>query len=408
MDAKVHDFCPVDKDFIQKSEKPANEAIPGGDFSDFGRYFGSRPLPDVDATKTAIDSLKIRIPRQLVTVLDDELTANWVSVNTGSGRIDETRTRSGQLSKGNFGRAVGYSIQKMNVGGRQVEEFLTIGVPSKLLGSRYFEGITLDNAGLIYSEIMAQGVVKFGERDFLTETDCTDIDFKSDQVFTGDFLAAIKQIENRAAPSKYAGKGCRSFVRKDNQGVQFSDRSTTSFRKNPYLKIYHKGIELTYNSHDFATEFLGGVDFSKVVRLETTVKNRKHAQMLWGFDKVPFISLLSMPAEDRVKPFNHALNVHLIKNPTPRPRDPEKLSGRDILIYNFVADRWRAGKSFVEIIDTGIQGIEDVKERSRLKKHLERICERCKITHLKTLGAWEETIAQDWPFDEFLGEYLAA
>lgn len=370
-----------------------------------GQYFDATAAPSFVLENISIDSLKLRLPRDLVTVTNSDLIDPWELVNIGSGNIDESKRREGRLSHLCAGFSVSYGIDRMNVE-KSVQEFVTIGIPSKLLGDRYFEGITSDNVGLIHQALMAQGVVKFSEYDLREKSDCTDIDFKTDSIFTGDFKKFLREIEANVKPSKYTGKGCRTFAQKENQGIQFSTRETTSFQTNPFLKIYHKGRELMYQSNRFAGAHLRDIDYSDIVRMETTVKNRKHVKMLWGVNKAPFEILLKLEPEEKRKAFQHAISAHLLKAEGTRPRHPEKLSGKDVLLFNLVMERWTAGKTFGEIIDLSIEGIDNKVERYRQKKHMEKICKLCETERLKMLHAHHETTGKLYPFEEHLRDYL--
>ena len=58
-------------------------------------------------------------------------------------------------------------------------QYLIILVNAKQLGSRYFEGITIDNVVQLHSYLIGLGVVQFSLKE-LMKGECTDIDFKKE------------------------------------------------------------------------------------------------------------------------------------------------------------------------------------------------------------------------------------
>lgn len=67
-----------------------------------------------------------------------------------------------------------------------------------------------------------------------------------------------------------------NFKGKGNYGIMFNKREASNYLNNPFVKIYHKGNDLKHNSKEFKKEYFSKVDTENIIRLETTIKNKKH------------------------------------------------------------------------------------------------------------------------------------
>jgi hypothetical protein len=56
-------------------------------------------------------------------------------------------------------------------------------------------------------------------------------------------------------PSKQKDKGYKQYNKKDNKGIEWSVRQSTSFKSHPFLKVYHKETELRNNSKEFKDNY---------------------------------------------------------------------------------------------------------------------------------------------------------
>ena len=333
----------------------------------------------------SIDSLKIRIPIHQIKIVDESITSKWLLVNEKTGDIDETYFKENSFKVSNNGISIRYGIEKQQTARQRIEPFLIILLPSKILCNRYFEGFTATNIEIVYNALISHKVVDFSLKSFLN-AECTDVDFKKDTILDLDtYNTSIKKIIDLAKPSKKKNQGYNIFNSVDNKGIEFSDRRTTSFKSNPYLKIYHKEVELTNNSETFARNYLQEVDIANVVRIECTVKNKAHFRYL-GIEDTRLQKLLELSPEAKEKIMSSTLAKHL------EPRLNEivnkaEIKPNDRILYNFIISLMKSGFSFQTIRDViAISGIDCKVTRSRKRKEMNIIyntyIERTKLDKL--------------------------
>jgi hypothetical protein len=320
----------------------------------------------------SIDSLKIRIPIHQIKIVDESITSKWLLVNEKTGDIDETYFKENSFKVSNNGISIRYGIEKQQTARQRIEPFLIILLPSKILCNRYFEGFTATNIEIVYNALISHKVVDFSLKSFLN-AECTDVDFKKDTILDLDtYNTSIKKIIDLAKPSKKKNQGYNIFNSVDNKGIEFSDRRTTFFKSNPYLKIYHKEVELTNNSETFARNYLQEIDIGDVVRIECTVKNKAHFRYL-GINDTKLHSLLELSPEAKKTIMSSILAKHL------EPRINEivnkaEIKPNDRILYNFIISLMKSGFSFQTVRDViAISGIDDKNTRYRKRKELNYI-----------------------------------
>ena len=237
--------------------------------------------------RVEIDSLRLRIPFEEVTVINPVLTAKIGSYNADTGEaIDEPTARNwfrSEITNKATDKLYSYKwdVEKVTLHKGYPRKFLLIQINSKLLEKRYLQGLTLENSEVIYKQLMAQKVAHFSYEDFM-QSECTDVDFKKD-VINKDFIKAKEILNHMSKSYRQIAKGVKVFNTKDNSGIQWSDRRTAS-PSNPYLKLYHKGVELTNNkkSIHFYNEFIKpqNYDLSDVKELSLLLKTRSTLELM--------------------------------------------------------------------------------------------------------------------------------
>lgn len=318
----------------------------------------------------SVDSLKIRIPLHLCKVVDSCLTDKYYLVNASTGDYDESYFKQNSLCKKSKGISIRFAIETQMTSFRTKENYLTILLPSKALKQRYFEGFTLDNIEVVYNELMQLEVVSFSLKDFLNSSACTDVDFKRDFI-TKDLNTIIRQIGNNSKLGQRKNEGYRSFNRKDNVGIEYSDRRTTAFKSNPYLKVYHKQLELDCHSTEFTEAYLQGIDYTDIARIETTVKNKKHFNYL-GINNTSLHAILSLTKEQKYHILSDSVNKHL----EPRTREigtPSEIKPNIMVMYKLIALSMQQGLSYNAIKDIATNGIDNKSTKSRKRKELDEI-----------------------------------
>lgn len=342
--------------------------------------FRQLPVPDFGGRRYALDSLKLRIPYDLISVVDENLNGTWVMVNDLTGEVDDRSSRKNSIVRERSGITTSWKLDEMtNIDGRnEVDRFLTVTVPAKLLGGKYFQGINYENAFDVYDALLKEGVATFSKETFMEKSACTDMDFKTDFVLNDDFPTIVNRLKDLTKQSNKKGDGCRTFLKKDNQGIEFSERRTPRFRSQPYLKIYHKSLELMHQSSTFAKTYLNGVDFQNIARIETTVKNKAHVRHLWNIDGLNMKNAVSLPDADIEKAFTSAFRAHLdvqdLEGKT-RNRTVNDLSGKDLIIYNSMEMIISSGVEFHEYLDRMLSAFDDKVTRSRQRKLLNNLYE---------------------------------
>lgn len=320
----------------------------------------------------SIDSLKLRIPFERVEVVSLNLGANVVEVNIDTGeQLSEAEYKKNALKLSENGITVRYAIERQRTRKGIVREFLTIGINSKILKERYFEGITKGNILLVYNYLIDQKVALFEYMDLL-EAECTDVDIKKDTELK-DFRKHIPSIDKNTKPSKKKGRGSNTFRKSHNVGIEFSVRTTTEAQSNPFVKIYQKHLELYHNSIDFFREYIEPnyktKDIEHRVRIETTVKNKKHFRY-FDIEDTTLNNLLNLSEQT----LNNIIKLSLHKHMQPIQRtiqiDTSKVKANDIMIYTAIDLLLQQGISFERISDLMVESIENRSQKSKKRAYL--------------------------------------
>jgi hypothetical protein len=341
------------------------------------------------ALATSVDSLKIRIPAKLVNIKCPELTDSEIlKVNSSTGRIIGTAGTNKTTYEYSTGVLTPYSHELMRVS-RTPQDFVTVGLSSKLLKGKYFEGITIDNIELVHNELLKQKIIDCSLSSLLENGVCTDIDIKQDLLFNSDlkaFKQSLKVLQLAAKKTSKKGGGARLFTDKGNIGIEFSDRRSTAYKTAPYLKVYHKGQELLSKSYKFANTHLDNFNFSSIVRVEATIKNKKHFNSLFDekYETATLETVLSLTASEKQKVLDTAYAAHISSKRIARERDmregiPEDiLKGQDKIIYRLMQMLIQDGKQFdviVKEILSMYSGASCKVQRSRYKKKMSKLYE---------------------------------
>ena len=329
-----------------------------------GKIFAPLERPN-GLSEITTDTLKLRFPLSTVHVKDEILFSKELTVNNLTGEIKHEKISTLHKDK------TYYRIEPINLDGKSPTDCVVIALGAKLLKKRYLEGITIDNKDLIYDAIQSHGFIGFSMDTFMDKSTCTDIDYKKDIYYKGDIKKLINGLYAMSRPKKKQGEGCLPFRKKDNLGIQWSKRETTSTRSNPFLKMYAKGIELMRQHPKFHTEYLSEYDLKGLLRLEATLKNKKHFKHLFKHENQTLSAVLGMPQEDKQSVFNHAIKCHLIPKPKLKTKKI-KLNGQKVIIYKSMCHILSNGiMTFDEYSEDMLREFETKQERSRKRKMLQ-------------------------------------
>ena len=288
----------------------------------------------------SIDSFKIRIPIEDVQIINPEITSTKSLVNNLTGEVErEFKERSYKVERDGIKIRFALEIQVQP----KRAEYLVILINAKILQERYFEGICQATLETLYLRLMAEKVVDFSMETFL-RGQCTDVDIKKDFI-NEDLNKSIKIMIQNAKEHKQVNKGYNSFNQKTNKGIEFGKRKTaTGFY--PYLKIYHKGLELRHKSNLFMDRHLQGKTsgIDNLVRMETTIKGKK-AFRRHGIEDTSLGNIANLSQVDLQGIFNHALGIHLNKLNVRDTKPREGLTPTDQIILNSINDYMDGGLS---------------------------------------------------------------
>lgn len=339
-------------------------------------------------SKITIDSLKVRIPLSEVEIIGENLGKIHAKVNIETGEsFDEFKKNSEYYNY--KGVSMHWRLEDQYDKGI-VKSYLVLLINSKLLRQRYFEGIHRDNSKLLYDNVIQLGIVKFSYESFL-KAQCTDVDFKEDfycKIFN-DVILKIKNISKLYVESK---KGINLFKGKGNKGLEYGSRKTAT-PSYPYLKFYHKFIELVTNSTDFYNEYIKPLklDIENLVRVEFTIKNKKHFSK-YKIENTSFESILNLDQSTLEIIKNDILAVHLDK----RVKIIEvktKTTMKDNCTIQLMYWSIKSGMSYEQIRNS--ISVSNVKDKSQAKRKFYEYLDKLYKDHIEGLPEDKQSIEVD-------------
>lgn len=316
-----------------------------------------------------IDSLKLRIPRHKVSYVDETFASEYQKIFIETGVIEDHVNLDKHKVNVTFGIssriAVFHSLQ-----GGMAEEQIVIQCNAKQLKEKYFEGITKNTVKELYEYIISLHII-YVDFDTFLDAYVSDIDICWDTIVPPkNMIEANQEIFSNIKPSHYKFVG-KPFRKQTNIGIQFNTREKATPSK-PYCKIYHKTIELMYNSFEFAEKFLKGQDYQDIGRIEYCIKNSKHKKHL----KLNFQTMRELLEIDNKKLedilFSGVISYVETKNIMKEYKD---LSPTDRLILYFINKNIEKGADKTALYQA-LNQFEIPNERSRMKKKLTDLIEK--------------------------------
>lgn len=334
------------------------------------KYVLSSQISNNWLKKITIDSLKLRIPLSEVELIGDNIGKIHTTVNKETGESFEDFKKHSE--KYNYkGVSVHWRLEDQYDKGIVIP-YLVILVSSKILRQRYFEGFTKDNLRLVYDNIIELGISKFSYQSFL-KAQCTDVDFKKD-FFCKIFSEVIRHLKNISKSYQLSRKGINPFKGQGNKGVEYGSRKTAT-PAYPYLKFYHKFLELVSHSTEFYNEYIKPLklDIENLIRVEFTIKNKKHFSK-YKIEDTSLENILNLDQSTLEDIMKDVLSVHLdqrVNVVLPKA----KLNTMDILLLNFVTFCIKNGMSYNQICDNYIVGTskDPNKDKLRIRTKLDAI-----------------------------------
>lgn len=318
---------------------------------------------------TEIDSFKLRIPYRNVEITNYRLEALRTTTFEG-GEIETENFKKNALKFENNGIKTRFAIEVMptdNKGGKK--KYLTMLINSKLLEEKYRQGVTKTNIDFVHNALMKYDVARFDLKTML-EGFTTDIDFKTDVIATMDEVQELKKFFkiNAKVSTKY-----RPFNDKTNQGWQYSERETRAYKTNPFVKMYHKELELKYNSTDFYNAYIKGQDIKDLIRFETTIKNNAHMKVL-GITSNTLSNMLNLEDSFKKGILSKSINAHLESN-IKQIKVREGMSPLDEMLHNLIVMQMNQGMTFDRIRDFALSTFTEKTRKSKAKSKFNSIYE---------------------------------
>lgn len=321
--------------------------------------------------KASIDSLRIRIPKEKVQILDIGMnlhTANvLVDQDTGEvGEVDVESMKKLGIAKKENGITTRYLEQNIKGSHDIGHDYILILFNSKLLKGRYYEGINSDTIKLIYNELIKQQVVYFEYEDFLN-ANFTDTDIKIDFKLSGveDQQKLVKSLSSLTRPSITKAKGHSLTITRDAIMIQWSKREVAT-PSSPHLKVYAKDYESASFKTSLFFEKYNVPTIDGLTRIEGTIKNKKHWKYLGYEDDSTLANLLSLTQEQSKEIITKMSNNHLDNNISPDV-DEGKWTTSQSLASALINYALRKGDSINEVLHYYEPHAKDKSQRSKTK-----------------------------------------
>lgn len=238
-----------------------------------------------------IDSLKLRIKKDDIVVVDPTFIMPFMKFYPDNNSFELSLNDSEPLTKIINGITYRYYFKCYpNPKTGVLEEFLVLQISAKMLKERYFEGLNKTNYHEIVKDINNQFIIKITEKAFLNGL-VSDIDICINQLIDiKSYQTALSLLYNFSKSSVKPLLHLFESKNKNHQfinlGLDFNKREKAK-NTTPYLKIYHKGLELERKSKTFFSYYLSGVEsynrssfLNNLVRYEFTIKAYKHKEYL--------------------------------------------------------------------------------------------------------------------------------
>lgn len=355
----------------------------------------------------SVDSLALKIPLDLVEITHDTLNTMVTEYSIDNGVLDEKESyKKNALVKTLEHYNVYFKINKHHVGIHKVDksniyvETLSIGINSKFLEERYFEGITIENINIIYTKLMSLKVFKCDFKTFLNGY-ATDYDIKKDEYIAREtYKTAISEMHKVIPPSKGLHTGTNIFKEPTNLGLQWNDRNKSSATY-PFMKSYFKELELLNKSVMFYNRFLSDRLIKDLARFEYNIKTKPIARK-FKIKIVTFSDLLNTP-QIEFKRIHQAFVLQNFKDAVMSSKNTKneksELKPNDLINIRFIEYMLNDGQTFHLILNWVLEPIKDKNERYRKKKQLTMLY----TNNVKGKKVFEKSANLEKAFDFFGG-----
>ena len=323
----------------------------------------------------SIDSFKWRIELDKVDIINSNLLDHIINIktNTSTGEVLEEIPIQSNSLKSHFSKYhIHFAVNKIFG-----VEYLVVLINSKLLEFDYLKGISMLNIEPLFNKIMSCQVFSCSFEQFLSEGLVSDIDIKKDvEASPTHFKDIIKYLNTGSKAHKKAKHGINVFTQKNNLGVEWNSRTGATY-SNPFLKIYHKGVESKCSKNaEFFAQFVDLESITDRVRIEVTIKSFKEAQK-HGFKDNTLLTLLKATTDDLNAIITHAVTSNLEPRlKKVKSKSKTALNNSDLVIFLYLTELIKEkGVSFENAMFHVLEHQECKMSRSRLKTSLTKVYE---------------------------------
>lgn len=220
-----------------------------------------------------IDSLRIEIPLSEVKVLDKTLIEKLYLINSDAQVIKEKNGEPWVKVIDGINYKF-WSHGFYNVNTKVFDKYLVLLANAKMLHEKYFEGLNQDNIDFLLENLNKHKVVNISKEAFLKAT-VSDVDFCFDFNATPNELIEVVDVYQKTVI--VGSKDIVNGKKDTNKHVAlYLNSRKNQYPTKPYLKFYHKTLELKSKSEEFANKYLSSVDFDNVARCEVNLRNYKY------------------------------------------------------------------------------------------------------------------------------------
>ena len=314
-------------------------------------------------TKCSVDSLKIRIPLALLDSYDKSIVRVIQEVDEETCEIERVFKKTAKTYSFDTFKLTA-NIFKVN----SIDSLILL-VNSKQVAYNYFSGITLSTIRTIYEISISANILNCSFSTFM-QANCTDTDFKKDfPCIIDEYKQMINGLNTMGLTSTTRGHGANKMP--NSLGIEFNSRLTATISK-PFVKVYHKEIELQENSYDFADRYLSDINYKDIIRIESTVKDKKHFKtLLPELKDTSLDSILNLNTSQKDIIMADSFNRNLLPRAHNKVYNQEGLNQKDLyhlqILNIFVnQNKYTSDEAINKIIFT----MDCKVAKSRLKKYL--------------------------------------
>jgi hypothetical protein len=273
---------------------------------------------EIPCNTPLIDSLSLKIPLEDVTIIDKRLTSSTHTYYADLEviELDAKPPKPIKISFNGINLTIGIANQphtKTN-GEQTTKPFVFLTLSSKLLKNRYFQGINNHNIESLYEHFI-QFEIFFCTLEVFLNSQVNDIDVCLNRyVEDAYFIKSLEKLQSQCGIKKDLSKIINEPL---NKGISFKQRNTSTPGL-PFIKIYHKELELLSKSLEFYEHYIKDSYSYQIInlsRVECTIRNYKHKRRLEKYNVLPMFrtlqELLDIPEANLYKFIVFSFNSYI-------------------------------------------------------------------------------------------------